>query len=94
MKDNYKENNIGALFKNPNRTKEKAPLLTGTMTLNRSAVKHLSMLIANDEPATLKLAAWKNVSKKDGQSYYTVTAHVEAPASTLSGASEDDEIDL
>jgi hypothetical protein len=94
MKDNYKENNIGALFKNANRTKEKAPLLTGTMTLNRAAVKHLSMLIANDEPATLKLAAWKNISKKDGQSYYTVTAHVEAPVSTLSSDTEDGEIDL
>ena len=94
MNNNYKENNIGALFKNPNRTKEKAPLLTGTMALNRAAVKQLSTLIANDEPATLKLAAWKNISKKDGQPYYTVTAHVEAPASTLSEASEDDEIDL
>jgi UDP-N-acetylenolpyruvoylglucosamine reductase len=94
MKDDYKESNIGALFKNPNRTKERAPLLTGNMTLNRSAVKNLSMLMANDEPATLKLAAWKNISKKDGQSYYTVTAHVEAPVSTLSSDTEDDEIDL
>ena len=93
MKDNYKENNIGALFKNPNRTKEKAPLLTGTMTLNRAAVKQLFTLIENDEPAKLKLAAWKNISKKDGQPYYTVTADVEATASTLSLDTED-EIDL
>jgi UDP-N-acetylenolpyruvoylglucosamine reductase len=93
MKDNYKENNIGALFKNPNRTKEKATLLTGTMTLSRTAVKNLSTLIENNEPAKLKLAAWKNISKKDGQSYYTVTADVEASTSTLSLDSED-ELDL
>ena len=92
MKDNYNDNNIGALFKNPNRTKDKAPLLTGTMTLNRTAVKNLSMLIENDEPATLKIAAWKNISKKDGQPYYTVTAHVEPPASPLED--DKDEIDL
>jgi hypothetical protein len=64
------------------------------MTLNRAAVKQLSVLIDNDDAATLKLAAWKNISKKDGQPYYKITARVDAPASALSADSEDDEIDL
>ena len=92
MNNNYKENNIGALFKNAHRQKDNAPLLKGCITLNRALVKHLSRLIDNDEPAKLTLAAWKNTSKA-GAKYFTIKADAEHQPASFS-ETEDEEIDL
>ena len=92
--DQTKNKNLGALFKNENRTAEKAPLLTGKIELDRRLVLHLHRLIEDGEPAVLTLGGWKNVSR-NGVPYYTIKATPEyrPPEATL--ALEDhDEIDL
>ena len=91
----YKNTNIGALFLNAHRKKEKAPLLTGALTLDRSLIKQLFRAAEEHSQAKLKLAAWKNVSA-NGQAYYTITAQAETPPppSCLPVEDDKDEIDL
>ena len=86
--------NIGALFKNSRRKKQRSPLLTGTIELNRSLVRHLYSLAEDGEPAKLSLAAWKNVSKS-GVPYYTLKAQGEyKPRESVLPFERDDEFDL
>ena len=65
--------NIGALFKNENRKKKKAPVLTGNIDLDRSLVTHLYKQLESGKRARLTLGGWKNVSKS-GQPYFTLKA--------------------
>ena len=86
--------NIGALFKNGRRKKQRSPLLTGLLELDRSLVRHLYALAEAGEPAKLSLAAWKNVSKT-GVPYYTLKAQAEyKPRESALPFDRDDEIDL
>ena len=75
MNNNYPLN-IGALFKNENSQSTKAPVLTGTIDLDRALVTHLFRLIESGKRARISLGGWKNVSKT-GKAYFTIKASPE-----------------
>jgi hypothetical protein len=72
MNNNYPLN-IGALFKNQCRKTKKAPVLTGTIDLDRSLVTHLYRQLESGKRARLTLGGWKNTSKT-GKAYFTIKA--------------------
>jgi hypothetical protein len=94
MSHNYPLN-IGALFKNERRQAKKAPILTGTIDLDRSLVTHLFRQIESGKRARISLGGWKNKSKS-GKSYFTIKASPEYKPqdSTLPIYDEDDGLDL
>jgi hypothetical protein len=87
--------NIGALFKNERRQTKKAPVLTGTIDLDRALVTHLFRLIESGKRARISLGGWKNKSKS-GKSYFTIKAAPEYKPqdSELPIYDEDDGLDL
>lgn len=94
MNNNYPLN-IGALFKNERRQTKKAPLLTGTIDLDRALVTHLFRLIESGKRARISLGGWKNISKA-GKSYFTIKAapQYKPQESGLPLDDEDDGLDL
>jgi hypothetical protein len=90
MNNNYPLN-IGALFKNENSQSTKAPVLTGTIDLDRALVTHLFRLIESGKRARISLGGWKNVSKT-GKAYFTIKASPEyKPQDTELPIDEDDD---
>ena len=94
MNNNYPLN-IGALFKNENSQSKKAPLLTGTIDLDRALVTHLFRLIESGKRARISLGGWKNISST-GKSHFTIKASPEYKPrdSELPLDDEDDGLDL
>lgn len=72
----YKPNNIGALFKNKNRTHERAPVMTGEIQLTASVIRALGRRIANGERAILRLAGWRNTAANTAERYITIKAQL------------------
>ena len=90
MNNNYPLN-IGALFKNENSQSTKAPVLTGTIDLDRALVTHLFRLIESGKRARISLGGWKNISST-GKSYFTIKASPEyKPRDTELPIDEDDD---
>ena len=86
--------NIGALFKNERRQSKKAPILTGTIDLDRALVTHLFELIESGKRARLSLGGWKNISRT-GKKYFTIKAAPEYQATKSElPLDEADELDL
>ena len=95
MNNNYPLN-IGALFKNENSQSTKAPVLTGTIDLDRALVTHLFRLIESGKRARISLGGWKNISRT-GKAYFTIKASPEykpKDAEQLLDDQEDDGLDL
>ena len=96
MNNNYPLN-IGALFKNENSQSTKAPVLTGTIDLDRALVTHLFRLIESGKRARISLGGWKNISSKTGKAYFTIKASPEykpKDAEQLLDDQEEDGLDL
>ena len=91
MNNNYPLN-IGALFRNDNRQSRKAPVLTGTIDLDRALVTHLYRLIESGKRARVSLGGWKNVSKT-GKAYFTIKASSEYKPKDSEQPLDDDEDD-
>ena len=62
----------GALFKNRNRRKQKAPLLVGKIELNEDQVWHLAEEIRQGRKPVLNCAGWKNKAQGTGEEYLTL----------------------
>lgn len=96
MNNNNYPLNIGALFKNERRQTKKAPVLTGTIDLDRALVTHLFRQIEAGRRARISLGGWKNKSKT-GKSYFTVKAtepYIPRDAELPFDDDEDDGLDL
>ena len=63
--------NTGALFAQKSDN-PKGPNYTGSIELDETLIAHLSAALKAGKPAVLRLAGWKQVSKKNGKGFLSL----------------------
>lgn len=63
------KDNSGVLFTVNEKTNERGPDRTGSLTLSADIVKELAALVKAGKPAKLSLSAWNNVGQTSGKPY-------------------------